>query len=73
LKRWLITTLHDEDLDKLRQDVEAKGGTVSHIPPVPLDRGEQAVEVEGPDDLPDKLKSHPAVLKISPDSDLELY
>jgi hypothetical protein len=73
LKRWLITTSRDEDLVKLRKDVEASGGALSDEPPTPLDPDEQAVEVEGPDDLPEKLKSHPAVRKMSPDSDLELF
>ncbi len=73
MRRWLITTAFDEDLSELRRSVEAEGGAVSDEPPIPLDRGEQVVEAEGPDDLPEKLRSHPAVRKVSPDSEIELY
>ena len=62
-----------KDLAKLRKDVEAEGGVVGDSPPVPLDPDEQVVEVEGPDDLPEKLTRHPAVHKMSPDSDVELF
>lgn len=74
LKRWLITTSRGEDLVKLREDVEAEGGALSDNPPTPLDPDEQVVEVEGPDDLPEKLKfrvrkrdSTGAVMRNPPD------
>jgi len=74
LKRWLITMSRDhQDLELLRNAVEAGGGAVSDSLPIPLDRDEQVVEVEGPDDLPEKLKRHPAVRKMSPDSEVELF
>jgi hypothetical protein len=73
VKRWLITTSSDEDLDQLRKDVQACGGEVDESPPVPLEGREQVVGAEGPDDLPAKLKKHPAVRKVSPDSEIEFY
>jgi hypothetical protein len=73
LKRWLITTGADEDLDSLRETVAEQGGKLADSPPTPLDRGEQVVEAEGPDDLPEKLESDPAVRKVSPDSPIEFF
>ena len=72
MKRWLITTRENEDLDVLGAAVAETGGRLTGASPVPLDRGEQVVEAEGPDDLPQTLESHPAVRKVSPDSPLEL-
>jgi hypothetical protein len=73
LKRWLITTEADEDLEWLRATVAEKGGLLADNPPIPLDHGEQVVEAEGPDDLPQKLESHPAVRKVSPDSAIDFF
>jgi hypothetical protein len=46
---------------------------MSDSPPVPLDAGEQVVEVDGPDDLPAMLESYASVRKVSPDSEIDLY
>ncbi len=73
MKRWLITTSQDGDLDQLRKDVADYGGTVADEPAIPLDRGEQVVEAEGPDDLPERLHGQRDVRKVSPDSDIDLY
>jgi hypothetical protein len=73
LKRWLITTGADEDLDSLRETVAEQGGVLAESPPIPLDPGEQVVEAEGPDDLPEKLESHPAIRKVSPDSSIDFF
>lgn len=73
VKRWLITTPQDGDLDELRKNVAEQGGTVADEPPIPLDRGEQVVEAEGPEDLPERLRGHRDVCKVSPDSDIDLY
>lgn len=69
----MITTSQDGDLDQLRKNVADQGGTVADEPPVPLDRGEQVVEAEGPDDLPERLRGHREVRKVSPNSDIDLY
>jgi hypothetical protein len=73
MRHWLITTPADADLDNLRSAVEARGGRLSAEPPVPLDRGEQVVGAEGPEDLPDGLAQHPSVRAVHPDSELGLY
>jgi hypothetical protein len=73
VKRWLITVSRDEDLDRLREEVAAHGGAVDDTPPIPMDEDDQVLEAEGPDDLPQKLERHPAVRKVSPDSDIEFH
>lgn len=73
MRRWLLTTALDEDLGKLRSEIAAHGAAMSDTPPVPLGQDEQALAVEGPDDLPARLEENPAVRKVSPDSDVELY
>jgi hypothetical protein len=73
VRRWLITTSRAGDLEELRRAIAAHGGTVGDEPTVPLGTDEQVVEAEGPDDLPDRLGEHPAVLKISPDSPKHPY
>jgi len=73
VRRWLITTPAEGDLDELRRAVAAQGGTVADDPPIPLGDGEQVVEADGPDDLPVRLRGHPAVKKVSPDSPKHPY
>lgn len=73
MKRWLLTTARHEDLRKLRAEIAAHGAAMSDAPPIPLGQDEQALAVEGPDDLPARLERHPAVRKVSPDSEVELY
>lgn len=73
MKRWLITTAQGNDLSRLRRDVAAHGGTLSDAPPVPLDGDHHVVEAQGPDDLNEKLREHPAVHKVSPDSEIGLH
>jgi hypothetical protein len=72
VKRWLITTSDTSDLQELRRAIAAQGGAVTEEP-IPLDAGEQVVEAEGPDDLPERLSQHPAVLKVSPDTPKHPY
>jgi hypothetical protein len=73
VRRWLITTSSESDLEELRRAITAHGGTVADDAPIPLEPGEQVVEADGPDDLPARLREHPAVLKVSPDSPKHLY
>jgi hypothetical protein len=73
VKRWLLTTAQDEDLERLREDLAALGGQFTEVPPIPMEHDEVALAVEGPDDLPELLGTHPAVRKVSPDSDVTFY
>jgi hypothetical protein len=73
VRRWLITTAKDSDVQELRRAIAAQGGTVGDDPPTPLGSGEQVVEAEGPEDLPSRLRGHSAVLKVSPDSPKHPY
>jgi hypothetical protein len=66
--RWLLTIGKDADLSALRREVAARGGTIDPEPAIPLDADEQVVEADGPDDLPHRLRDHPAIRKVSPDS-----
>jgi hypothetical protein len=68
---WLITTAAGENLERLRRIVASHGATLADIPPTPLEEGEQVLEVEGPDDLPERLQTDPAIHKVSPNSQLE--
>lgn len=73
MKNWLVTTSTEHDLDTLRDEVAALGGKLSDAPPVPLDEGEQAVEVVGPDDLGEKLSENPGVRRVNEDSAIQMY
>jgi hypothetical protein len=73
VKRWLITTPVATDLDEVRREIVAQGGTVADDPPIPLDAGEQVVEAEGPDDLAARLRGHPAITSVSPDTPKHPY
>lgn len=73
MRRWLITTANDSDLQELRRTIAAQGGTVDDGAPVPLGSGEQVVEADGPDDLPARLREHPGVLGVHPDSPKHPY
>lgn len=72
MRRWLLTTGRHEDLRRLRRELAAHGCRVGDAP-IPLGADEQALEVEGPDDLPRRLEKHPGIRKVSPDSDVELF
>lgn len=41
--------------------------------PVPLSDGETSIEVEGPEDLPNRLRSNRAIKGVYPSSDYTLY
>jgi hypothetical protein len=73
MRRWLITIALSCDLDELRGEIAAHGGTVGDDAPIPLGVDEQVVEADGPDDLPDLLREHPAVTKVSPDTPKHPY
>lgn len=51
----------------------ASAHAVASSEPVPLSASETSVEVEGPEDLPNRLESHSAIKGVYPSSDLTLY
>lgn len=71
--RYLVTTSQKESLDELQSEIAAHGGELAGAAPIPLDKGDQVIEVVGPDDLAPKLENLAAVKSVSPDSEIELH
>ena len=72
--KWLITTPAGIDVQELLARLVAFGCTTDQGgTPIPLDQGEQVIEVEGPRDLPERAAGEPGILKLSPNSELTLY
>jgi hypothetical protein len=71
---WLITTRTSTDLVTLGQRLAALGCRVANASnPIPLDQGQQTLEVEGPEDLPARLRGDPDVIGVYPNSEQQLY
>jgi hypothetical protein len=71
--RFLVTTSQEESLEELKNELAVHGGEMAANAPVPLDEGDQVLEVEGPDDLPQKIEGLASVKKVSPDSEIDLH
>jgi hypothetical protein len=71
--RWLVTTPAGTDLAKLREELSAAGAKLEDEPEVPLEGGETVVPVEGPHDLPERLRDSATALEVFPDSEQELF
>jgi hypothetical protein len=72
--RWLVTTRAGADLESVRAKLSALGASADEAQePIPLDRDEQVIEVEGPPDLPARLSLDDDVRKISPSSEMTYY
>jgi hypothetical protein len=71
--KWLLTTPTGVDLERLREDLAAAGGTLEDQDPVPLEPGEQVVHADGPDDLPERLRESGTLLAVYPSSEMELH
>ncbi len=72
--RWLITIQKPADPDELEKALHACNAELDgDNPPVPLGNSELVVQVTGPADLPDKLKSVPCVVEVYPNSEMQLY
>jgi hypothetical protein len=71
--KWLLTTPAEIDTASLRQEVEAAGGKLEERDPIPLDKGEQVVYAEGPDDLGKRLDKTELPIRVNPSSPMELY
>lgn len=69
---WLVNVKVDADLDKLKV-LLAKHGAVGQGQPVPLGEDELALEVNGPEDLPKRLRRSRAVVGVFPNSRPEVF
>jgi hypothetical protein len=71
---WLITVRADADLRRVVSRLKDLGCSADEEPiPIPLDEGEQVIEVEGPQELPRLAVGEKDIVKVSPSSKLTLY
>jgi hypothetical protein len=77
--RWLVTTPADADLAQLREELAAAGAKLDDEAGVPIEAPlggeapEAVVSVEGPADLPERLRDSATALEVFPDSEQELF
>ena len=72
--KWLITTEHKLDEEKLDETLVAVGARrVEEQSSVPLGQSEQAWEVEGPLNLDKKLAGVKSIKEVFPSSPVTLY
>ena len=72
--QWLVTTAGNTDLQVLIGILRKLDCTVADdAAPVPLDRDEKVLEVEGPADLPQRAAPVPEIHGVYPSSELTLY
>lgn len=70
---WLVNVKLDANLEKLNA-LLIKHGAVRHAgQPVPLGDDGLTLEVNGPDDLPKRLRRSSAVVGVFPNSKPELF
>ncbi|HET6518287.1 MAG TPA: hypothetical protein VFG47_00495 [Geminicoccaceae bacterium] len=67
--RWLVTSKKAVDRGRLEAELRACGCIIENEqPPVPLDLEEEAVEVDGPADLPERVRDSETVDAVRPSS-----
>lgn len=72
--KWLLTVSKDMSKARLREVLEPSGVTISDsVAMIPMDDGDVVVEVEGPADLPQRVKGTPGVKEVHPSSEMTLY
>lgn len=71
--QWLITTRANANLEELESRFAEWGCERTGSPPIPLSEEEQVIEVSGPTNLPEKVRSEGLNLKVSPSSPMTLY
>jgi hypothetical protein len=72
--KWLVVVdskLVQSMLQKLLS--QASAHAVPFSDPVPLSEGETSIEVDGPEDLPSRLKACREIKGVYPSSDYTLY
>jgi hypothetical protein len=71
--KWLLTLSAETDDSRIRQILCSAGSTLdANASRIPID-GDVVVEVEGPEDLPSKLRSIPEIKAVHPSSEMTLY
>jgi hypothetical protein len=71
--KWILTLASGTKSARVKQLLEAIGSSFDpDTPMIPVD-GDMTLEVEGPSDLPKRIKDKPEVKAIHPSSELTLY
>jgi hypothetical protein len=72
--KWLLTVSSDVDVSTASERLAEHGATVEYDP-IPLDATEQALEVDGPADLPARLAAgkNTWVKRVNTNSEQSLY
>lgn len=72
--KWLLTVSRDVD-DSTASGRLAKHGATVEFDAIPLDDDDKVLEVDGPDDLPDRLAADDEawVKRVSNNSEQDLY
>jgi hypothetical protein len=72
--KWLLTVNERMSRSRLREVLASHGATVDEdVPMIPMDDGDVVVEVDGPPDLPLRIKGAPEVKDVHPSSEMTLY
>ena len=73
-QKYLITLHQGADIEAFLAEVQHSGCQVPDWnSTIPMKDGELVVILEGTREVGNALKTHPAVRKVSPASDMELY
>lgn len=71
--KWILTLEASTQRGDLREALEKAGSTLDEdTPMIPVEH-DTTVEVEGPADLPRRLRNVPGIKAVHPSSDLTLY
>ena len=71
--KWLVVIDSDLVSSVLQMLKQVSAQVLPFSDPVPLSDGETSIEVEGPDDLPNRLERNSAVKGVYPSSDYTLF
>jgi hypothetical protein len=71
--KWLLTLNADPGTSRLEEMLRSAGSRLGENATIIPMEGDVVVEVEGPADFPDRVKSAPEVKAVHPSSDLTLY
>jgi len=70
---WYITTKANANLEELEAKLAEWGCERTGLRPIPLEGGEQVIEVSCPADLPKKVHDSDPIIKVSPNSPPSKY